>query len=129
MTTDLMIPRVQVLGKFPQSTFETGDMLTYSCQNSDDFEYYQGVGGNISVKDVEECPLLFAPLPWYSHRAIEEMPEYLVCILPESKHILRVKEYIMPTHVLFVDHEIKQPIQWYKPATEAEYASFINQTK
>jgi len=75
---ELMMPRVKVTNYYPNSKFETGDILQKSPLN-----YYFKVGVLTSkhtvemVEEVDKSPAIFQPLPWYAERKIEDMPEYI----------------------------------------------------
>lgn len=77
---ELLKPRVKVMGYYPHSPYETGDVLTFQKNDPDDLfdtSTYSGGNGREYADEVEKSPLIFQPLPWYAERDIKNMPEYV----------------------------------------------------
>jgi hypothetical protein len=119
----LMRPRFEVIADYPRSHYKVGQVI--------DFE------GMLDWEIIEAdtyCklyPCIFKPLPWYSHRSVEEMPEY-VKIVNGDGGVVRVAKAEFDHEAtskwwMFLDGEIHpyDPNDFI-PATSAEYNAFIN---
>jgi hypothetical protein len=125
---ELLIQRYKVIGPYPGSRFEIGDILIRYNLNASDTRVYtyttnpssplQGISAR--KEDVETMPNIFQPLPWWSDREPEDMPEYLEC--PSRKMFFRVERW----HKSYFIIDGKQKMQYgnYIPATRAEYEAF-----
>jgi hypothetical protein len=74
-------------------------------------------GDPVFVVEWDKYPHLFQPLPWWSDRKVEDMPEYLNC--PSRKMFFRVERW----HKSYFIIDGRQKMQYgnYIPATREEY--------
>jgi hypothetical protein len=130
----LLIPRYKCIAPIPFQPFP--DMY-----NVDDIFTDNGKtavlnqhGDPVCVVEWEKYPHLFQPLPWWSDRKVEEMPEFVRCIKTPD-------QIIQPGEVLKVNwHRTGEGKvengQWvfcytncYEPATLAEYEQWKQSNK
>lgn len=114
-TEELLEPRYKVIADYPECPFEEGDILvnpTYEPQ----------------------YPHLFQKLEWWEDRKPEEMPQY-VKIQDDDDNFLPVQwgcvmkvEKWSNGFCYVEDGQCLDNTDFaYKPATEAEYQSYLNQ--
>lgn len=123
-----MIPRVIVQFSHPHSPLMKGDILTLSGT----FYLDEHCVLEVSVSEVFNYPHLFAPLPWYSHRAIDDMPEYIkpkddnskIHKVKWEKDDLSISGWCLSVDI--PDYWIDACFDNIDIATEAEYTSFIS---
>ena len=84
VVAELLKPRVEVVGYYPDSPFKLGDILhkdyATSWLTKESHEIYTLDASYlhaIKADEVDNSPLIFKPLPWYAKRSVEEMPEYV----------------------------------------------------
>ena len=108
--TELLKPRYLVIADYPGSVFELGKIL-------DD---------EILIESMSKYPHLFQPLPWWSHRTLEEMPGHV----KDENGVYKVKEWhfeLAPKVTVFIDAKIHQ--QYRKECTECPlYSDFLPAT-
>ena len=75
------------------------------------------------LSDMPNYPKIFRPMHWSEQRGLGEMPRYLRFV-DSPTHVLQVDTYLLGK-VLFNEHVAWQPIEWYTPATEAEYLEYL----
>lgn len=87
---ELLKPRFEVIGIYPNSPFEIGDILTfdgviYGCNEPQKFERYP-----------QDYPNLFKKLNWWEHRKIEDMPKKLICkAIKDDTKVNEIEEWDM----------------------------------
>ncbi len=74
--TELMKPRTKVIGPYPKSPFNVGDVLEISGDCAGKNRTGSGVFRD-SVYQPEKFPNIFQPLQWHEERKPDEMPEYV----------------------------------------------------
>jgi hypothetical protein len=147
----LLKPRYKVIAPYPENkdfpvgkiiTFNTWpDSLHYSGYWQHIVEDSQGVRAWLSTF-FDEYPHLFQPLPWWSDRAVEDMPEY-VKLNPENTReadiifkVVEVKQYsdciglavspsIYPEHDIIEERLAHTCAKYFIPATETEYQDYL----
>lgn len=124
---ELLRPRYKVIADYPQSSLKVGDIISFELQHVEIAKYTALNGDPIKLavmeKTVQKYPHLFQPLPWWSDRAVEDMPEYLYC--PSRKMFFRVERW----HKSYFIIDGRQKMQYgnYIPATREEYELFKQQ--
>jgi hypothetical protein len=78
-TEELLAKRYKVTAPYPGCVFKVGDILTYRSTTFEmKYEVYTDQNNRTTTfNHFDEFPHLFQPLPWWSDRAVEDMPEYL----------------------------------------------------
>ena len=82
---ELLQPRYKAIAAYPDSRFDIGDILhkyTFKTSETGMYTYCTNPaiplqGLSLKKEYVETMPHLFQPLPWWSDRAVEDMPEYV----------------------------------------------------
>lgn len=71
---ELLLPRYKVIADYPGTQYSVGEILPV-------------IGTEMYIKGRTEFlssyPHLFQPLPWWSDREVEDMPEYVKVIVPD----------------------------------------------
>jgi hypothetical protein len=119
----LLADRFKVIAPYPGHKahgWNVGDILD---RNWCEYENGDEDAGVIEWQ-LSDFPHLFRPLPWWSDRKPEEMPEYLHC--PSRGTFHKVDKWDGASFV--TDGKIKKQLANYTPATRAEYEAF-NQKK
>lgn len=143
-TEQLMIPRVIVRGgpqqkdgdcPFPGCLFGIGDVLIYDEYRSS----YVDVSVGILRKEADKFPHIFEPLPWWSHRDISDLPEYIkIGYYDEPIEIVKVAKWVLSpeTDTLCEIGEDRWEVGWYldadftvNPATQSEYEQYLSTIK
>ena len=95
---ELLQPRFEVIGIYPNSPFEIGDILTfdgviYGCNEPQKFERHP-----------QDYPNLFKKLNWWEHRKLEDMPKRLICkAIKGDTEIQEIEEWDMEILVGWTD--------------------------
>lgn len=93
---DLMKPRIIVLADYPNSPFKIGDILTQDFADganeagdatTEEIYTTEGMCFAASAHMAKKYPHLFQPIPWYAHRDIADMPEYVYITTKEATNI------------------------------------------
>lgn len=84
----LLQARFKVMGPFPHMNCKVGDILDFSdgysskritrTPHDDPWGETNYTTHGFDQFELQEYPNLFQPLPWYSDRKPEEMPEYVI---------------------------------------------------
>ncbi len=112
MKIDLLAPRYEIIADYPDSEYKIGQIIS---------------GFDFPINK-DSFPAIFRKLQWWEHRKPEEMPEYI-------KHGENGKprkiESFTPTmaRVIFEGGRVRTLNHEWLPATEAEYTTYINQSK
>jgi len=125
MTHPLLTPRYMVEADYPNSPFRVGDII-YKPYPEDMLVNDKDLYTQIQVfgrKSISYYPHIFRPMHWSEQRGLGEMPRYLRFV-DSPTHVLQVDTYLLGK-VLFNEHVAWQPIEWYTPATEAEYLEYL----
>lgn len=121
---ELLIQRYKVIALYPQSSLRVGDIISFELQHVEIAQYAALNGSPIRLavmeKELKKYPHLFQPLPWWSDRSPEDMPEYLHC--PSRKIFLKVDKWDGASFV--TDGKTKKQLANYIPATREDYESF-----
>ena len=116
--TELLKPRYLVIADYPSSPQGNQIGFIYDRNNKD--------WSNRWFNEMSQYPHLFQPLPWWSHRKIEDMPEYV----KDENGVYKVKEWhfeLAPKVTVFIDAKIHQ--QYRKECTECPlYSDFLPAT-
>jgi len=107
---------------YPNSPFRVGQILEYRNEIRPEFCDY-GTGCSISEHDAKTYPKIFRLMHWSEQREFSEMQRYLRFI-HSPEYVLRVGVYIAG-RVSFVGKQGTNKIEWYAPATEAEYLEYL----
>lgn len=128
----LIQKRFKFIMPYPGSHWEVGDIFEHI--NNDIY-----VVSHYPVKMLgvilETYPHIFQPLPWWSDRKPEDMPEYVkeVDSLYKIGEVVKVKEWVLEneeTDCPCFQDERDNHFTWirgFEPATESEYNAYINQ--
>ena len=73
---ELLIPRYVVIGEYPDSNFDIGDILTPDRMNPTFFCDDKKIPSAL-IEKPEKYPHLFRELNWWEYRKEEERPKYL----------------------------------------------------
>lgn len=125
---DLMTPRYKVIGRYPDSPFEVGEIITKdTCFQIGDFD------------ELVDYPSNFRPLEWWEDRKPEEMPMYVKCVDRVDSHdkpipdlhikvrthfTLNEKDWRDSTFTSFTSDDLvteSGSYSYYIPSTEAQY--------
>lgn len=145
--TDLMKPRYKATGTgnfhYPNSPFTVDQVIELKKENrSWLYEYYDHDGQYVVYQELfDSYKHLFKPLPWWSERKPEEMPQYVKRITepmfitqPKFGEVLNVLLWtnmgVDGNYAAFLSY----PGQHWKasnfiPATESEYLNHVNKSK
>lgn len=124
----LMIPRALCLGKEPGDPlwpmcmyFKVGDILAM-----EDNAYAGPRGGKLHKSFIDAYPTLFRPIVWWFGRNLDEMPLYLKW--KKTGKIVKPIAYTKrPEGAAEFPHEdFPISLEWFIPATEAEYIAYQN---
>lgn len=127
-TQELLTPRYEVIADYPNSPWEVGDILTHKLGFTYRLNHSEIVR---NLPDIDKYPHLFAPMPWWQGRSVEEMPRY---VENKSGYILPVVEwriskfgvdFLTEKHKLDKHNTWHNPT-WYKPS---DYTAYINEPK
>lgn len=146
---ELLKPRYKVIADYPFNPYNIGDLVVFS-DSMESFHltttWFWDEGEKMesdnysSIKTIEKYPHLFQPLPWWSDRKIEDLPDYVKSNPEYAKpglvfKVFEVKEYedgICITHNDIGD--INKPfsstpthLKYFLPATKEEFEEYINQ--
>jgi len=125
MTHPLLTPRYMVEADYPNSPFRVGDVLTVDggmLISNNYQELYVGCAHDDAFH-VDIYPRCFRKMHWSEGRELNEMPRYLRFI-HNREYVLQVDMYIAGK-VSFVGKQGTNKIEWYTPATEAEYLEYL----
>jgi hypothetical protein len=125
---DLLRDRHKVIAPYPGSPFKVGQIL----------EKHKFLSGKWHVPnfhyDPADYPAIFQPLPWWSDRAVEEMPEFVKGGGNYYKH-----QYAMMDGVLKFNQEcnghligwlpVNKEFSFYEPVSVEEYKSVKQSNK
>ena len=132
---ELMIKRVEVVGYYPRSPYNIGEILSHidHLDNGSDFDLYDSIAQEdccIYAHEVEKYPAIFRPVPWYERREIGDMPDFVKH--PDYGYVHMVRDWCG------LNWEGKPLYRYYQqgvlvtmsatpmlPATKQEYDSFI----
>ena len=73
---ELLIPRYEVIGGYPNSKLKLGNILTPDRMNPTFFGGKKKIPDTL-IENPEKYPHLFRELSWWEHRKEEDMPMYL----------------------------------------------------
>lgn len=132
---ELLMPRYEVIADYPNSPFKIGQIIYPTKAGNDGFidMMYIKIESLLSANwgNPAKYPHLFKPLPWYTHRAVEDMPEYIKVRNSSFNCISKIDEWITDREgdhwCVFMDKKKKgaQAFGWdCEPATLAEYEAF-----
>lgn len=132
----LLIPRYKVKDKYPgmeAEPFRIGQIITLQWHKEVDGNDYKEGFIHIPIKYIPRSfmwqsffdlfPNIFEPLPWWSDRKPEDMPDFLFC--PAKKSYYIVEEWGLDSFVIY--GRTKRQYCNYLPATKEEYTAYINQ--
>lgn len=78
---ELLKPRYKVIGPYFGSPYKVGDIISFELIHVPIAKYPAPNGDrivmNATQKDFELYPNIFQPLPWWSDREPEDMPEFV----------------------------------------------------
>ena len=120
---DLLQPRFIVVADYPQSIFESKQIIT--PDNGTTYIEYSDNGDKIEIV-LADYPHLFRPLHWSEFRTLDEMPKY---VRLENGEIRKVKSYACGEQIAEYYDGKEGLTTFLLPATETEYNNFINQEK
>lgn len=110
----LLQDRIKVIADYPDNPWDVGDIL---------YPFDGATQQIIGFPDFKKYPHIFQPLPWWSDRKIEDMPEYVYC--PSRKMYFKIDKWGIDHFV--INGKTKRQYDNYVPATETEYTAYINQ--
>lgn len=126
---ELMKPRYKVIADWPGNKAPVGSILTY------DDEYFKSQGG--WRKWHNQYPAIYKELSWYEERKVEDMPEYLRSIEPNTgipvDEINKVEMWNIRkdriTQVFLEGSKYPYEAGYFLPATEQEYNEYQQKQK
>lgn len=124
----LLQTRYKVTGPFPHMNCKVGDILDFSdgysskqitrTPHDDPWGETNFATHGFDQFELQEYPNLFQPLPWYSDRKPEDMPEYLKDI--KTGEVFAYDEnYKAHGTAWMSDHKIE-------PATKEDYQVYVS---
>ena len=131
----LMLPRCEVVGYYPQSPYNVGDILTSITENGTTLWRKEESGIDFVYDEhLQKSELIFRVLSWYERLEIDDMPKY---VKTESE-VREVIEFNTKRFMPEVAVTLIKPFGGYDrefikldkclPATKQEYDSFIAKT-
>jgi len=108
---ELLRPRFEVIADYPESPYPVGEIIERTGKTTF-FEKY---------------PAIFKPLPWWSHRKIEDMPEYVKYQYHNDSPIIFKSEKWdmgMPNQVSAMFNRSWYYTPYISPATLSDYTTF-----
>ena len=137
MTHPLLIPRYICTAPdgckehYPNSPFEVGEILTLS--HADKYPHCHDSGCDYLDADYfNQYPHLFAPLPWYAHRELSEMPEYVKGpqgILPCTWNLSDTGKMYANFPKVTIGLNMEFYCEIILPATLSEYEAYLKTKK
>lgn len=128
---ELLKPRYKVIADYPKSVYEVGTIINAGT-TSEDCIYCDREGPRM-----RHYPHLFQPLPWWSDRKVEDMPEYVRCLCygGEDERIGGVaiveQGNILHENAIWLLKDDKicfmWPLKYLKPIEKEEYELFKQQ--
>lgn len=131
-TEELINPRVKVIANYPNSPFEIGDILHFEFAMNGKLKLYVSQRYIIGEIEVDECPAIFEPLPWWADRDKSELPEYVKC----TKHtdcegeVFKVESYeedgvnVTDDYIVSILYQ-DEGLPMLEPATQEDYENYI----
>jgi hypothetical protein len=129
---ELLMPRRKVIADYPGCEFEIGQIITFT-HKSDFFtgsmdwvsEFTKTKDGKVQfcIKKIEPYPHLFQPLPWWSDRKVEDMPEYIKFESGEVVRVINFKDNFFRVE----GYRYSMDATFFKPSTLAEYEAYNQQ--
>lgn len=143
---ELLRPRFEVVADYPNNPWEVGTIFTYDKDQAqiltDRFErgIYKTIRENspridsmvIAIGNIGKYPHIFKPCPWWQHRDIKDMPEYVK--VPMGKKVFGIDNsdvFKVDTHFYNKHKDCFIAVQdgrafvseynKFQPATQAEY--------
>ena len=120
---ELMKPRYKVIADYPQSKIKVGDIYTPPVNDEIDSFW-------------NKYPHLFKQLQWWEERLPEEMPEYVRWLFDERKdsksmdgYVVKVRGWMQNGYSVLTQQGDVIASQFFAPATESEYNTFIESKK
>ena len=146
---NLMTPRVKVIALYPKCGFKIGDIL-YVAEDGTGWSYMADIGlYHNSVDNVSDYSANFQPIPWWSDREDNEMPQYIRitgfgCTVEQGGIAKVVGTGIFPdegrcignegNRYVFIEDKYKEQYGHNRmncrnciPATETEYNEYLKQ--
>jgi len=135
-TEELLLPRVEVIAPYPNSSFRVGTILEKPTNN---LRYWgndeHGYKTSVSSIDIDVHPHLFRPLHWSDKREICDMPEYVKHVEKGfiGKHIKdelrRYSNFTIESDMVEDRAKMSQNFNDYLPATKSEYEQYLISNK
>lgn len=128
---ELLKPRYKVIADYPKSIYNVGVIINAGT-TSEDCIYCDREGPRM-----RHYPHLFQPLPWWSDRSVEDMPQFVKSIKQEYDHgvavgnIIKVKEWVLLSETMYVIQSKTREYHpsCFVPATREEYELYKQQKK
>lgn len=118
---ELLKPRYKVIADYPDNLYLVGDVLPRSSEVSDG--WYKWFKEDMADK----YPNLFKELFWWEYRLPEDMPEY---VKDKFERVYKIHILDMTKIVFWLELDsFPRSFGHYYPATQADYESYINQSK
>lgn len=122
MTHPLLTPRYMVEADYPNSPYEVGQIIDFS--EPAEFKSGNVIGTDLPETFYNKYDNIFTPLNWFENRDIKDLPRYL----RRKDSVIHVEQYYKNdkgVSVLATHSSARYPIEWYTPATEAEYLEYL----
>jgi hypothetical protein len=129
--------RVKVIGGYPGSQFDVGDILFFiekfmhrtdgTIKSTTYSSVFKNASGFIFESDVDKYEYLFKELAWYEDRKAVEMPDYLRCNTSKPITFLKVENWCIEGKEYWADYNRKSHLMlmWgYSPATREEFEAW-----
>lgn len=131
--SELLIQRYKCIALSPFNCWEIGDILyLFDFEGNKWWAKEPNAVDAIHQDNMHKYPHLFQPLPWYSERRIEDMPEYLKDNTI-GKVVIKVHKWIENDFVCFIaeaNKKIDYPgrTENWIPATSDEFNAYKSLT-
>lgn len=133
----LLLERVKVISDYPDSIYKIGDIIVYSREVAQSYDEWHNVRtGEKSFKNpgfFKKYPHIFQPLPWWSDRKPEDMPDYLRINYGNGPVLCNVSQWMhkIGEQMVFEYYKnglaLRETTKGTEPITEEEYNAYINQ--
>lgn len=133
---ELLIPRYKVIGPYPGSFYEVGEILTPKTDEElkvaagiDELWHCLSEKEYVSKEEMDKCSTVFKLLHWSEDRKVEDMPEYVKVnehgkkFIPEG--IWEVKYFQDDCSHFRLCSGLAGTSYWVEPATEEEYDASV----
>lgn len=125
-TEELLMPRYKVIADYPGNKFIIGDILTFVREVAQSYDLWVNQNGlQITYNHFGKYPHIFQPLPWWSDREPQDLPEYLEW--PDTGVVCKPSKYLGNFFYLSDDDSFGYSLANVNIATRAEYEQYNQQ--